>query len=206
MSRSQYIFVNGILSKPEDVVSWTDRAVFWINKADQAGDLRADKMEYECGIFSRRFYQNDRVKNLQKIAKNYNGDRVVLVGHSNGCDIIERVVRKGTPKIHELHLIAAASQADFKKNGYNRALKNGLIENIYIYMSPIDEALEKARLSTQLFGWMGLGYGYMGLTGPLNVDPSIKHKVFVYKYDFGHSDWFSRKNFESTMRAISRLT
>lgn len=200
MTKTQYIFVNGILNNPEDVEAWTDRAVVWIN---QNTDSKADKMEYECGIFTRRIFQETRVKNLQKIAKNYDGGRIVLIGHSNGCDIIQRLVQKGIPRVHELHLIAAAAEGCFNRNGYNKALKNEKIDRIFVYTSPIDSALKQAKLSTQLFGWMGLGYGYLGLSGPLNVDPINVNKITVYNERLDHSQWFSKKYFERTMKHIS---
>lgn len=199
MNKTIYIFVNGIMTNPEDVEAWTDRAVGWIAHNTE---FKSDKMEYRSGTLTRRFYQNKRVQNLQKICKAYLGDRIVLVGHSNGCDIIQKMATKGMLKIHEIHLIAAASEHDFIKNGYNRALKRETIEKIFIYTSPIDEALKKARLSTKLFGWLGLGYGYLGLVGPLNVNPEVKDRVVVHNEPMGHSQWFSKKFFERTMQTI----
>lgn len=192
--------MNGILTQPEDVEAWTDHAVEWINRNTES---KADKMEYRSGALTRRWYQNKRVQNLQKICKSYLGDRIILVGHSNGCDIIQRMINKGIPRVHELHLIAAASEYDFVKNGYNRALKNDHVEKIYVYTSDIDEALKKAKLSTKLFGWLGLGYGYLGLVGPDHVDPSVKDRVVVYKEPMKHSQWFSKKFFERTMNCIT---
>lgn len=203
MNNTIYILVNGILTNPEDVDSWTDRAEEWI---DTNTEFKATKMEYRSGAFTRRIFQSARVKNLQKICKAYLGDKIILVGHSNGCDIIQRMINKGIPKVHELHLIAAASEHDFKKNGFNRALKNGHVERIIVYMSTIDNVLKKAKLSSRLFGWMGLGYGYLGLTGPLNVDPSVEAKVFVHNEPMSHSQWFSKKSFERTMKTITGKT
>lgn len=200
MNKTVIIFVNGILSSPEDVEAWTDRAVGWVNKNT---DYKSDKMEYRSGTLTRRWYQNQRVKNLQKICKSYLGDRIILVSHSNGADIVERMIQKGlTGRIHELHLIAAASEHDFVKNGYNNALKSTRVGKIVVYMSPIDEALKKARWSTRLFGWLGLGYGYLGLVGPLNVKPEVKDMVVVHNEPMSHSQWFSKKFFEKTMATI----
>lgn len=200
MNRTQYILINGILTSPEDVEAWTDRAEQWIDKNTT---FKSTKMEYRATALTRRFYQNTRVKNLQKICKAYLGDRIILVAHSNGCDIVQRMINKGIPRVHELHLIAAASEHDFIKNGYNRALKNDHVEKIVVYMSPIDEALKKARWSKRLFGWMGLGYGYLGLVGPLNVNPEVKERVIMHNEPMNHSQWFSKKFFERTMKTIT---
>lgn len=200
MNKTVIIFVNGILSSPEDVEAWTDRAVEWVNNNT---DYKADKMEYKSGVLTRRWYQSQRVKNLQKMCKSYLGDRILIVAHSNGADIIQRMINKGIPRVHELHLIAAAAEHDFRKNGYNRALKNNHVEKIFIYASPVDEALKKAQLSTRLFGWLGLGYGYLGLVGPLFIDPSVQDKVVVHTENMAHSQWFSKKHFDITMRLVS---
>lgn len=201
MNQTIYIFVNGILTNPEDVGAWTDYAVEWINKNTEG---KADKMEYRSGVLTRRWFQNERVQNLQKICKRYLGDKIILVGHSNGCDIIERMIRKGlTGKIQEIHLIAAASEHDFIKNGYNTALKAERVGKIFVYTSPIDEALRKARWSKKLFGWLGLGYGYLGLIGPSRVDAKVKDSVVIYNEQMSHSQWFSKKFFEKTMQTIT---
>jgi pimeloyl-ACP methyl ester carboxylesterase len=199
MNEQIYILVNGILTNPEDVGSWTDRAEEWI---DMHSSFKATKMEYRAGIFTRRLYQNTRVQNLKKICKAYLGDRIVLVGHSNGCDIIQRMATKGTVRIHELHLIAGASDHDFRRNGYNRVLRHGAIDKIFVYVSDADKALKNALLSTHLFGWLGLGYGYLGLVGPTNVDPLVKDRVIIYKEPMDHSQWFNKHFFEKTMNCI----
>lgn len=199
MSKTTYIFVNGIMTNPESVDSWTDRAEQWI---DTNTSDKATKMEYRSGVLTRRLYQNERVRNLQTVAKRYLGQKIVLVAHSNGGDIVQRLIAKGMPKISEIHLIASASEADFKKNGFNRALRHGNLEKITVYVSPVDNALKKARWSTRLFGWMGLGYGYLGLVGPKNVEDSIKDKVKVISDLLDHSQWFSKKYFDRTMQTI----
>lgn len=200
MSKTIFLLVNGICTNPEDVQAWTDRAEEWINNNTKH---KSTKMEYRAGALTRRFYQNARVDNLQKICKAYPEHKIILVGHSNGCDIIQRLIQRGKTKVHELHLIAGASERDFEKNGYNKALKEKQLEKIVVYWSPIDEALKKAKLSTQLFGWLGLGYGYLGLTGPDRVECEVKSKVIVYKEHMSHSQWFSKRNFEKTMRTVT---
>lgn len=199
MNQTQYLFVNGILTNPEDVRGWTDRAVEWINRNTPD---KADKMEYRCGVLTRRLYQNCRVNGLQQICRSYMGDRIILVGHSNGCDIIERLVRKGLPKISEIHLIAAASEPDFEKNGFNQALARGKVDRICVYWSPVDLALKKARLSSRFLGFLGLGYGYLGLVGPKNVAFNVASQVRVIKRHLDHSQWFSRAHFKEIMDTI----
>lgn len=201
MNNTQYILINGILNSPESVESWTDLAEEYIEIHTKH---KCSKMEYRSGVLTRRWFQADRVKNLQKICKAYLGDKIILVGHSNGCDIIQRMINKGMPKVHEIHLFAAASENDFKKNGFNRALKNDQVGRIFIYCSTSDSALKKAKLSSALFGWMGLGYGYLGLVGPINISGEVVDRVKVVQENtYSHSQWFSKVNFEKTMKLIS---
>lgn len=82
-------------------------------------------------------------------------------------------------------------------------MKSERVGKIVVYMSPYDEVLRKAKWSKGLFGWMGLGYGYLGLVGPLNVDPAIKDRVEIHNAPMAHSQWFSKKHFEGTMETIT---
>lgn len=200
MKSTQFIFVNGILNNPENVSGWTDLAEEWI---ETNTPFKANKMEYRSGALTRRIKQNDRVYNLQKICMAYGGDKIVLVGHSNGCDIIQRLINKGLPKIHEIHLIAAASEHDFRKNGFNTALKLSNVDKIHIYTSTSDEALKKAKSSRVFLKWFGLGYGYLGLVGPKYIASEVVDKVVVHeRNEYRHSDWFKADNFQQTMKFI----
>ena len=196
--RQSFLFINGILSNPEDVSTWTDNAETWIERETR---YTAEKYEYRAGALTRRIYQGKRVENVITIGKRIGSQNLILVGHSNGCQIIEEVVQKNKLQIKELHLIAGASGHDFEKNGYNKALMTGRIEKIFVYASPKDEALQKAK-ATSLLQWFGLGYGYLGLVGPSRVNESVKDKVVTIWKNFNHGDWFTKKNFENTMKKI----
>lgn len=198
MKDKSYLFCNGILTNPNDVNGWTDRAEAWIEKETP---YNADKFEYFSGALTRRLYQNDRVEKVITIARRMTPMNLVLVGHSNGCDIIQRVVQREKFKIKELHLIAAASEHDFEKNGFNKALIKGTVEQIFCYCSPKDGALQKAKLSN-IFNFLGLGYGYLGLVGPSRVAESVKDRVTCIWRNIDHSDWFNKKYFPLTMKQI----
>jgi predicted alpha/beta hydrolase family esterase len=199
--KRHFILINGILNNPENVGSWTDLAEDWLEK--NCPKDGATRFEYKSGVITRRLFQNDRVDNLEKIVeRHYTGERIVLVGHSNGCDIIQRFLNRSNLRVHEVHLIAGACEASFDKNRLNKALHNGYVNRIICYVSPVDEALKKAKWSTRLLGWLGLGYGYLGLIGPQDVDFSLKEKVDIVSRKLSHSGWFNKDNFELTMRRI----
>lgn len=195
-----YLFCNGILTKPGVIGNWTVRACEWVN---QQTKFSADRYEYASDAIFRRIGQEQRVKDLQTVVQRLSTGDIILVGHSNGCDLIERLVRRNVHYFKEIHLIAAASENDFRKNGYNEALKKKSVGEVYVYHSPLDEALKQAKWSTRLFGWMGLGYGYLGLVGPKYINKQIQFKVKSIERPFGHSEWFADANFDETMKLVT---
>jgi len=201
MSNKVYIFVNGILSNPGDVNGWTDNAEAWI---EGNTSHRATRMEYACGVLTRRLYQNERVNNLEAIVKKYPvQDKICLVGHSNGCDIILRLIQRRNLFFDHVHLIAGACENDFRKNALNEALALHQVRRLSVYWSKQDKALQKARVSSTLLSWIGLGYGFLGLTGPKNLAPELAPRVTSIEKKWGHSDWFKEKHFEETMHSIA---
>jgi hypothetical protein len=93
MSNSHVIViaVNGILTLPSDSDGWTDRLVVQINAA-WPDKYRGDKYEYFCSPLLRMVGQEHRGEELFGLIGKYEPDknRIHLVGHSNGCDLIER--------------------------------------------------------------------------------------------------------------------
>ncbi len=197
MVRRLYLLINGILTNPGNVSSWTDLAEEWI---EDKTPFYAERYEYCSGIFSGKLFQGARVENVYKILERHRDYEISLVGHSNGGDIITRLINKYPfMNFNELHLVASASEADFEKNGLNKALKTCRVKSIYCYCSNRDEALEQARLSSKIWGWTGLAYGYLGLVGPKNVDPNLQDCVLTKWEAYGHSDWWNAQNFEKTI-------
>lgn len=216
MTPHLYIFVNGILNKPGAHNGWTDRAVSWVH---QHTGHQAEKFEYLTGALTRRFTQNLHAVALRSLINSYKGRPIHLVGHSNGCDIIVRALT-GEPmlaQIASVHLIAGACEADFEKNGLNRLLLDSKVGRVAIYVGGQDKAMRAARVSQWVVGWLGLGFGTMGLTGPKNVDRALAvnvgqfSEVFMLSAEvtvinepkFGHSTFFDKAHFEETMRRVT---
>ena len=197
-----YLYINGILTSPEDRHAWTDRAVTWTES--HYGHL-ADRYEYFSGALTRRLFQSARVRDCSIRLQQYSGVERVVVGHSNGADIACRLLQEESQpslELHSLHLIAAAAEADFEKNGLNHALLTGRLGHVYLYCSRNDAALRLAQ-ATQIFSFLGLGYGSLGRTGPRNVDPRIADRITItWRDDFGHSTWFTPAEFAKTMAAV----
>lgn len=200
MKRTCYIAINGIHSNPGDSEGWTDRFVTWVNTRMPDGVV-AEKFEYSCSAILRRMKQRQRADEISKKVGYYRraGYRVVLVGHSNGCDLIARVLECCGAEIDAAHLIApAADEEDFAQ-----AIREGLIRRIHIYGSKNDSALKFAKSTRPLISWMGLGYGSLGLRGS-EFEEMFPEVVHSHMDDTcGHSTWFQRgQRFESLMLAL----
>ncbi len=119
------------------------------------------------------------------------------VGHSNGADVILRMMRDyNFPAVEHLHLVCGATEADFDKNGLNSYLRTGKVRHVTVYVATRDMAL---RLASWRLARM-LGYGVLGLHGPRKVAPENHGKVSVVRFHkWGHSECWADQNFEQTM-------
>lgn len=199
------ICINGIRVDPGAADGWTDRAVTWLNcrfSDDPNLLVVGEKFEYACNALTRRIHQASRAQAIAKMIGFYSrsGFEVTLVGHSNGCDIIARVLDQ-VEGVHSVHLFAAAADAiDFEN-----AIREEKVQIVHLYGSPNDSALKIAGVSRTLFGWLGLGYGSLGRNGA-QLAGRFPTQVFNHEDPTqGHSTWFTRgEQFESTMRQISK--
>lgn len=194
-SRRVFICVNGILTAPGDSEGWTDRAVTWLHTRTR---FHAEKFEYACGPLTRRLRQQWRAEAIAKMCEFYFAADfdVNLVGHSNGCDLIARVMDLQEDRAFgSVHLFAAATDWG--------ALEYANFRRLTLYVSANDRALQVARISRTLGGWAGLGYGDLGRRVPSAAvaDPRV---AVARRDDFGHSDWFKRgERFETTMQLLT---
>lgn len=200
-SEPVYIVVNGILVSPGDARGWTDRAVTWLHNEAEV-NVQAEKFEYFASALTRRIRQQAHAEDLAALIRRYNGRELHLVGHSNGCDLILRALRLTLTPIRSIHLIAAACDEDFDRNGLNEALVSLRLRAVHLYTSPDDGVLKwLARPSRLLFGWLGLGYGLLGLVGP-KFEAAPDCVTRDDRPGYGHSTWFSDEHFVETFRLI----
>jgi len=201
MNHRIYIYVNGILSYPGCADNWTDRAVTWTHVRT---DHRAEKFEYFTGPLTRRLYQTQRAQKLARMISFYQGWEVVLVAHSNGCDVALRAIEllDGTVQIEQIHMIAAACEADILKNGLEYRLQRKDLKHIYLYIGGKDYAMEIAKISSKFLGCFGLGYGSMGGLAPEDAREMYGENSTMYQASFGHSTWFEDAVFDLTMQQI----
>ena len=190
------IFVPGILTFPGASRNWSGRAVTWTHIHTEA---RAEKVEYFCGPIGRAFGQKQRAEKLAATLNHYAGDwEITLVGHSNGADVILDClsVYPYFPRISSLHLVNAACQASFERNGLNQLIAHNRVGEVFVYVAKKDLAL---RLASTVLG-RRLGYGTLGLHGPRHLTgPSESRTTKILWPDWGHSDCWDDPNLDETL-------
>jgi pimeloyl-ACP methyl ester carboxylesterase len=199
-----FIYIPGILQRPDGPDDWADAAVAWTQNHARA---LADRYEYCSPALFRSWGQAKRCKELRRLVEMYRGCRINLVGHSNGCELACRMLREcGDISVDGLHLIAGACDASFEANGLNAALIDGRVGTVHTYGSPNDEVLNKwARWSRWAAKWIGLGYGELGLVGPKEVSPLAMALTHArWQVGYGHSTWFEPDKIEGTLRLVTR--
>lgn len=202
-AKTIYLFVNGIATWPGAFTNWNKRAVTYTHTHTEN---RAEAFEYFCTPLSRPFREDQRAKHFARAVSEYAGKgwNIICVGHSNGAAVIlEGLKDLGWPRVEALHLVCGACEADFEKNGLNGALNCGWVGRVCVYVAGMDDAL---RLAHTIPGKL-LGYGTLGLHGPLNVAHDVEQLVGELRWRYyGHSDCWLPHNFTKTMEHFFTLT
>lgn len=194
------VFLNGILTRPSNPLAWTDRAVSWFRKR-----TRHDAHAYEyfqTAILGRLFFERLHLANaIGLIARLQAGalhrPSLHLVAHSRGCEIARKLIVHHALPVETLHLFAAAVDPDFERNGLNQALRSCRVNRIRLYTSKEDDVLRWIAAAS-----LGL-YGRLGYTGPRNVAPDLAKRVeIVERNTYDHGEWFTPRNFETSMRLV----
>ena len=209
------VMCNGILTVPGDAKDWNARGVTYINTHFIEYGITADLCQYFCGPIGRAFWQRGREKKLANLIKSYltAGFEVVLVAHSNGCDVaIGALQRLGWPLIKALHLFSGATESDFRFNHLNWAVSLRKIGDVFVYVAGKDRWLRIARWPIgELLGYDGEFHwgnlfsfrGSLGLNGPVNVSADAQAHVHkIEEPSFDHSTWWAGGNFERSMERI----
>jgi len=202
-----FFLINGIMNFPGCSDNWNGKGVTAIMCPPQSTD-KAEKIEYFCGPIDRVFGQKERADKLFKTMLFYRDPSYsrIVVGHSNGADVILTMMRdyRDWPDIDHLHLVCGATNANFDKNGLNRWLAEGRVKRVTVYVAGKDLALRAAH---SLLGKL-LGYGVLGLAGPTNVHNEFLNDGRVTTVwedpwtDYGHSGCWEGRHFESTMKSF----
>lgn len=198
-----FFFIPGIFQHPAGNDDWSDRACDYV-EAHCPGDFARD-YEYRCGIFK----TPGQARRCARVRDYLNAfadcDRIVT-GHSNGCDIaLKTLATNPLIKVKALHLVAAATPAHCGTNGLNEIARRGQVQEVHLYVSKNDRILLAGWLSYELFGWVGRGFGDLGLEGPLNIGPDLAPILTIHQDDtMGHSDWLRGDSLYSLLWNMTR--
>lgn len=180
-----YILVPGIMTD-DAINNWSAKAARWI---ENNTIHKAFQVPYFTTPFTRFIHQKKRSEELAYIIDSCKTD-VVLIGHSNGCDLICKALTICKKKVKDIHLIAGATHSSFIKNKLNISLTHKL-ERVFVYCSENDLALKLAFYTSFFLKIFGLGFGYLGRKGPEYITSKNRAKTYTFWYnEFGHSDYF----------------
>lgn len=205
--RRTILCVPGILTKPGLIDNWPELACRWIDR--QRPDINAERYEYYSPATLRGMGEAGRAADLATVLGDYIDDRLTLVAHSNGADVVVRALKllPKTQVIETIHLLSPACEADWTTNGLNVAMAAGRVGFVDVWIAGKDTALGFwARLSRiPPLSWIpGLSYGLLGRDGPQGVQPDLASRVSVQaEPDYGHSTWWDAANFDDTMRRLT---
>jgi pimeloyl-ACP methyl ester carboxylesterase len=198
--RTLIFIINGILTDPRRDDAWTDIAEPWLETMIEE-PVVVFRYEYNATPLLRRWGQARRARRIAEIIDRYQGQgyRVMLVGHSNGCDLIARVLKK--TQVDQAHLISPATDESEMDVG----IKAGNVGLVCIYGSTNDGALKYGARASRILSLGLLGYGSLGLRGPAYA---ARHPGIVEDHSdntYGHGDWISPEtNLYDTLRLIAR--
>jgi pimeloyl-ACP methyl ester carboxylesterase len=203
-----FFFINGINLKKNAYFDWHLNAARWVQSDQCPERWQAEPFSYQVSALDRWLHQQSIINSFAQVLGDHvedkSNDRVTLCGHSNGCAVICGVLRQNpTIKVDELHLIAAAAQNDFVKNGLGRALSTGQVNQVFLHCSHADSALAWAK-RTRWLGWFNSGweYGWMGLDGPVNTPTIYDGKCTIWYPGYDHSSYFEPLNFDHVMHRV----
>lgn len=192
MNRTAYIFVPGVLSYPGSARNWTDRAVTWIHNRQTCEC--AEKFEYLALPATRNLLTARRASELARLIDGYPVEAfsLVVVGHSYGCEIVRRALQQSKRPANFVHLIAPAVPTEPRHHRLKGLVTRGQIGFLNIYVS------ERENVLTDRF---------LGGIAAAAIAKQFKdeHHTRVVGRRFKHSTWFSKTNFEHTMRQVVGL-
>lgn len=204
MHKTAFIFINGIFTHPRRKDAWNDRAVEYVKRFHP--DCHAVSYEYLSGAIMRHGwipFRDAQLERANAVVKKVNqlkhqGYRVVMVGHSNGCQLISYLIAQMGERVANVHFFAPASFAV----DIATALDEQTVEGVFIYGSTRDIPLRFFAPISRILTLGLSGYGSLGTKG-LEMEEKYPGQVFDFSNNkFGHSDWFTKENFDNTMALI----
>ena len=191
---------------------WPNQACVWVNTNPVLKNTYAATLLYFTTPWFAGLTRHRRALSLSKLIRAYSVKdwRIVIVAHSEGTATALLALRlAGWPKVHALHLLSGACDANFERNGLNFAMHCEKVEKVFCYGEEKDSAmkLENSWIGKLCF-LINLKDASLGLVKEdvdgfrlaRNVSASQRGKVTERFAPDGHSDWFLPSNFDNTMQ------
>lgn len=191
-----FFLINGILDFSNSIKGWNDEGADYINSHATELCYHARSYQYAAMPIFHNLLKKGRVDNFLELISRYSNGENNVVAHSDGVDVTCKSLQREGVKFSDIHLFAGACEADFKKNGLNEAVARFKVKRIFVYGSPNDKALIKAKNNDWWLRAIGQQYGNppLGLSGPLNMssEAAAVTKISMIP-SYGHSTWFQPK-------------
>lgn len=207
-----WLIVRGICGDPADCEEWEQHSADWIHQDPycQSRGFIARADSYSCSFVTVAFRESARVKSFAKVLKGYldAGFQVYGLCHSNGTRIWRGALQQlNWPRVEQLHFVNGACDSDFRRTGFNQALKRNKIGTFHYYVGGCDIAMlaENTFLGRLDFAVPEKSCP-MGLKGPQHVDPSVASRVIEGSKGwehYGHSTAWDSKHFNDTMLRVT---
>jgi hypothetical protein len=195
--------VPGINDNPELWSSWPNEVCPMINILD---GWKSQPFHYVTNEFTVDVDESGRSQTFADLIKAYPMAAVDMhiMAHSNGTRVSVSGIQLASVPINTLHLICGAIDADFGANGINALLSNGLVKKVFVYWGGQDQAMRlEHTIAGKLLFDLPEGHQPLGLSGPLNVNPSVADRVIVKEWpSFDHSTAFETVNLLGTVREV----
>jgi hypothetical protein len=187
--RRVFRLVNGIRHSLADRSTWVQRG---LNRF-AAVRLIARSFEFHTLGVARFWGQGERFTMLAREIDENEQEVEIIVAHSYGTTVAIEAVRLCGYNVDALWLVQGACQSDFEKNGLNTMLKADKIGDVHVLWSDADTVLKWARWTTGL-----LKFGWLGLTGPVNIAPEVESRVHShFCRGYGHNTILDTTNLPS---------
>lgn len=212
--------LHGILTGRSDV-TWPERLQTFAHRVNPGGFVVLTD-QYDAGPFPRVNWWIGNPRMARAMTRRVLSwledgvhERVALVGHSNGCDIVRRVaieLAAAGVVVDALIMVAPPISPDLKGNGLAPHLASGKLKRVVCYFTPHDTVLAPVRNLNPLT-WFGnvarWPYGNAGRVGLKDCPTVLEHadapnaaafnRIFP---DYGHTTYFSAAASLSTFNTI----
>lgn len=204
MSLPAFHVINGIQNSPDNPHEFTDESVRWGRHASPPL-FDIFKFEYrERGTIGRLWRQYGFAKSFAAAMAAEDG-MPTIVAHSWGNNVALLALAKYyMGPVGHFHMIAAAAEPNFHRNGLNAMLKSGRLGGVTLYRGGRDSALDRwatlSETAAKPLEWLTLGKFTVGYrrAGSMQlkeedyaIEPSVRPRVrFVDRPTFEHSTWF----------------